>query len=467
MKTTRRQFLRTAAAGAGALTLGPSFGSAFAAEPPSVFPTRFVFIRKSNGQRPSEMALPTFDDKQQKLEAEKQPFEVDLDRHELPVWLRGLDPYKSNLSILQGLSTRMCENGHYSYSSVMGCFRSGRNSLSGIKRATVDVELGKLFPSPFGHVELALRGNYKRFTNGIISGYSAMGPQQRNYCYADPESAYNDLFKCVVNPDAVSSDNAMFAFLQSEESFKARALPGYEKQKLDSLITAVESMGKRNDKLNRMSSTIAKHLPKLDKVHLGGGENATLLQKQHAMTDILCATLISGLSNVVTYTIDELLTPATGLPENESDHISLHEIGHNKAYSGVPANEIREKVRVEHVKQIATIVERLKAAPEGGGSVFDNTVLMYFPEGGETHHAHGWEAPFVILTGDNVKLDLAGRYIRLPYHAKPGHQTLGNWYTTLLNAHGNPIDHYGDLDAEMVEMKLPQKGAIERFIKTS
>jgi hypothetical protein len=36
---------------------------------------------------------------------------------------------------------------------------------------------------------------------------------------------------------------------------------------------------------------------------------------------------------------------------------------------------------------VATIVERLKAVPEGEGSMFDNTVTMYFPERGEGHHS--------------------------------------------------------------------------------
>jgi L-ascorbate metabolism protein UlaG (beta-lactamase superfamily) len=96
--------------------------------------------------------------------------------------------------------------------------------------------------------------------------------------------------------------------------------------------------------------------------------------------------------------------------------------------------------------------------------MFDHTMIMYFPEGGETHHASGVEAPFVILAGNNCKLDLAGRYIRLPYHATEGHKTIGNWYTTLLNAHGNPIKHYGDLDLDMSRLKLEQTGAISRFI---
>ena len=117
-----------------------------------------------------------------------------------------------------------------------------------------------------------------------------------------------------------------------------------------------------------------------------------------------------------------------------------------------------------HIKQIATIVERLKQVPEGKGSLFDSTTILYFPEGGETHHGHGTESPVVMLSGANSKLNMAGRYIRLPYHGTEGHKTIGNWYTTLLNAHGNPIPHYGDLDLEMSRKKLDQSGAIKAFM---
>ncbi len=97
--------------------------------------------------------------------------------------------------------------------------------------------------------------------------------------------------------------------------------------------------------------------------------------------------------------------------------------------------------------------------------MFDNTTIMYFPENGEKHHSSGVESPWVVMSGKNCNLDMSGRYIRMPYHATEGHQTLGNWYTTLLNGHGNPIHHYGDLDSEMTQLRLPQEGSIKRFIK--
>jgi hypothetical protein len=116
------------------------------------------------------------------------------------------------------------------------------------------------------------------------------------------------------------------------------------------------------------------------------------------------------------------------------------------------------------MKLVATIVTRLKSVREGDGTMFDNTLLFYFPDGGETHHSTGIEYPFVVLSGGNCRLDIARRYIRLPRYGEEGHKTLGNWYTTLLNAYGNPIEHYGDLDVALDKFKRDQRGPIRQFM---
>ena len=111
-----------------------------------------------------------------------------------------------------------------------------------------------------------------------------------------------------------------------------------------------------------------------------------------------------------------------------------------------------------------TIVSRLKSVPEGDGTMFDNTMIFYFPDGGETHHSHGYEFPFVILAGSNAKLNIGGRYIRLPNYGDQGHKTLGNFYTTLLNAYGNPIEHYGAFDVGLNAHGIDQAGPIRQFV---
>ena len=58
--TNRRDFLGTSALTAGALALTPSFDNLIGASDKNEGPRRFVFIRKSNGVRPKELALPHF-----------------------------------------------------------------------------------------------------------------------------------------------------------------------------------------------------------------------------------------------------------------------------------------------------------------------------------------------------------------------------------------------------------------------
>jgi hypothetical protein len=458
---SRRELLKTSALGLGALALAPSLNQVFASPAAVGLPKRFIFIRKSSGIRPLEIAPVDLSNKQRSLDANKDPLEAALDKHELPLWLKGLDDYKQHMTILQGLSAKMSENIHWSFSSVMGCFKSQRNTLSAIKRATIDFELARLFPSPFGHVELSFAGG----RTGIVDGYSAPGPQTRNYCYADPATARSELFKSVLNPDAVNSDNDMLSFLQSREGLAISGIQGHERRRQEMQIQSIEDIRQRNAKLIELSGKLADYLPEIDPIHNDGGPNASTPEKQAAMTSVLIAAMKAGLTNVVTYTIDDIDTPITGLPGNETDRIGIHPLGHDEAFGGVPAWKTREQIRVSHVNQIKTIVEAFKAVPEGAGTMFDNTMIMYFPENGESHHGVGKESPFLIMSGAHCNLDIAGRYIRLPYLGNEGHKTLGNWYTTLLNAHGNPIEHYGDLDAEMSRKKLPQTGVIGQLMR--
>jgi hypothetical protein len=65
------------------------------------------------------------------------------------------------------------------------------------------------------------------------------------------------------------------------------------------------------------------------------------------------------------------------------------------------------------------------------------------------------------MAGRNSKLNLGRRYMRLPYWGTEGHKTLGNWYTTLLNAYGNPIKHFGSFDPAL---KGEQSGPIKEFL---
>ena len=205
---------------------------------------------------------------------------------------------------------------------------------------------------------------------------------------------------------------------------------------------------------------IRKHVPQLEDKYFADDLNT--IDRQVGHTEILLSALISGMTNVVALTADELGTTYTGVTDIEVEKVNLHDVGHGKPVKQFKAEEVREKVRTHHMALIDRIVSRLKGVPEAGGSMFDNTMIFYFPDNGETHHSHGTEWPFIVMSGKNTKLDIAGKYIRLPFYGKEGHKTLGNWYTSILNAYGNPIEHYGDIDTGLTH--LNQEGAIRQFM---
>ncbi|MFT7445006.1 MAG: hypothetical protein ACI9AF_001921 [Granulosicoccus sp.] len=455
----RRHFLKATGLGAGGLALSPSFSHLFGQSTETGHPHRFIFIRKSNGNVPGTFSLPTFSEEDKRKDKEKEAFEADLDKHELPDWLKCLEAHKENMTILQGLSMKMAGGGHYSFSGCMGAYSAGRNVISGIKRRTIDFELAEMFPSPFGHVELSLAagGGTVGYRTGIVSGFSAPAAHQRNYCYADPQTAYDELFKSVTNSKAVNTQNNLLDYLREKESRQLSKLNGSEHGKISSHVESLASIRARNSKVLSLSKVIAKNLPAIDKIHANGGEDATLVEKQGSFTDVMLAALISGLTNLVTYTIDDLNTPIDTLPGN-TGKVDLHRLGHSLDL------KLRNIVKASHMAQIEKMVTKLKSVPEGNGSMFDNTTIIYMPETGAGHHGPDTEAPTIVMSGQNSKLDIAGRYLRLAPHATEGHKTLGNWYTTLLNAYGNPVAHYGDLDTDMTRKKLAQTGAIKRFL---
>ena len=464
---TRRDFLKSALLTAGGLSATGTIPGLFANSAVGT-PQRFIFLHRGNGLFPSVMPPPTLSDQDKAREQKKEPFEADLDKHELPGWMEPLHGHKENLTILQGLSGKMCTTGHHSWCSSLGVFKANERPSS-IKWATVDFELAKLFPSPMEHVELACfptgGGNARGSLDGIAMGFSARGPQQPNYAFGSPKGAMEELFKSVSDSKEDQAkyqlERKVLAFAAENQARQAKGLTGIEQRKLTNYSESINAIRQRNAKVDAMGDVLRRHVPKLDKKYLA--DELTTLDRQRAHVEVLLSALISGLTNVAAFTVDELGHPYTGLPGLEREKINMHDVGHNKSYGGVEAPEIRNRARRHHMTLMETLVSRLKNTPEvgGKGTMFDNTMIFYFPDGGETHHSHGWEYPFVILSGRNCQLDIAGRYIRLPYHNREGHKTLGNFYTTLLNAYGNPVEHYGAHD---LSLKINQSGPIPQFL---
>ena len=440
----RRDFLKMSAAGACGLATMSQMGSLQAANSSNSGTPRFIFLRKSNGTAPEWLTPPSLQEKAGGLDS----MEVDLDNVELAEWMQPLNKHKENLTILQNLSARMCGMGHSTYQSPMTVSKTSQR-ISTIPRASIDVELGKVSPSPFGHIEFTCDD----MQTGIVRGLSSIGPKQPNSAFASPGAAFKNLFSLALDDNDSQVKNQLAHSLNSFMAKNAQS----NHLTTDGYSHSIENLIERNKKLVSMTGKLKKHLPKISKNVLN--DKYTTVEKQHVFVDVILSSLYAGLTNSVTLTLDTLETTYDGLVDAT---IKLHPVGHNTGFGGLSPLETRSKLRTHHMQLVNRLVEGLKKMPEGKGTMFDNTVIMYLPENGEAHHSSGSHVPFVILSGKDVKLDMAGRFIQLPGYGQKGHKTLGNFYTTLLNAYGNPIEHYGDLD---VKLKIEQKGAIKQLMK--
>ena len=459
---SRRDFIRTSTTGLMGLGAVSPFQSLLARERAAALVAaaspspHFIFLRNGNGTFPSFLTPVSLNAEQKRKEEANEALDLDLNKLDLQDWMEALNPYKKNMTLIQGMSAKMCQMGHATYQSPLAVCKATERA-STIARASVDVELGRMFPTPFEHIELTCSAN----KSGIVTGFSSIGPGQPNFAFASPRAAYDNLFRAgsaekkVI--DDVELENNMYEFLARRTEKKGQNLSEIEAaQKIGNYVNSIDSLAERNKKLHAMADRIRKFTPTLSENVMNG--EYTTVEQHEAFADILLGAMGAGLSNSFTITLDDLATKVSGILESE---IGLHRVGHGESLDGVEALEIRKRIRHQHVKVIDKLVQGLKKIPEGNGNMFDNTIIMYFPENGEAHHSSGIEEPFVILAGDNAKVNFHGRYIRMPYYDQPGHKTIGNFYTTLLNGYGNPIRHFGDFD---LSLKIDQEGPIRQFM---
>ena len=92
-----------------------------------------------------------------------------------------------------------------------------------------------------------------------------------------------------------------------------------------------------------------------------------------------------------------------------------------------------------YAEQLAYLLDRMKAIPEGDGTMLDNTIVLWGNELGKGNSHTRTQIPFVMAGGKNAGI-AGGRF--LTYQDVPNNRLL----VSVLNALGIDVDTYGDLD---------------------
>lgn len=459
MAIQRRDILKGMTLGAGSLVLSPMLSRLQAqAAGEAVTAKRFVVVVESNGVRPEQMAPEGIERKprrQQPMNGPAETIDESLAGRTLPFSLEPIQKWIDKVTIVQGLSGRVCGGGHSNNFGALGCFPTAGESQD-IHDETIDGALAKTIPGIFPHIGLGIS---KRLENSVIYNVSAIGPNKGLPTMCKPDQAYAALFGSVADGVAkqeFAAKNNLLDFLKDDVKRVESRLAGPEREQLSAYLETFETLRDRQSRLNEIQHTLRENAPVTNDKYTSAVETDRL----DAQFDIGAAALISGLTNVMT------ISSAAGIRDFDICFTGLglkkgkHSIGHGGGENGKTWAELYDMIRRYHFDLIAGLIRKLEAVPEGDGSMMDNTVIVYLSDGAEGHHSRCWEWPMVMIGNIDGKLK-TGRYIDFPGYGQVNHRTTANFYTTLLQLAGSSRESFGVEDPTLRKYGLDQHGPLQ------
>ena len=200
-----------------------------------------------------------------------------------------------------------------------------------------------------------------------------------------------------------------------------------DRRKLDEYLSSVREIELRIESSEKFASA----LPDYDKP---GAEPQTYEDQLRLMFDLLALSFQTDTTRIATFVLahdgSNRPYPSLGVPEGHHD-LSHH--GNDEAKKAKIA-----KINRFHITQFARFVEKLKATPEGDGSLLNNAMIVYGSGIGDGN-AHNHDNLPVLLAGRGGGAFSTGRHVRFPQNTP-----MTNLYLTMLERMGVHADSLGD-----------------------
>lgn len=445
----RRQFLKSVSLGAGSVLLSPVLRQLQAQANGDAPPLRFVFVLESNGRLPKFMQPSGIEwpDGQYHTRVEKLIDQPLARANKLPAGMAPLEPFKDRMTVIQGLSGKIADGGGHSANfGALGCC-PGKAPDGTYKplNETIDAALGRALPAVFPQLVL---GIVKDSNLSMVYNCSGTGKNKPIPTICHPELAYSAVFGSVAEGSArqqFNSDQNLLDFMVDDIRRVDSQLTGGEREKFQRHLEAFEALRDQQSRLNELENTLREHAPVYDSKYKSDIETDRL----DAHFDLGAAALIGGLTNV--------LTIASGVGQ---DHMSVtfrglgidvakHELGHGTKDKGRDADDVLDIIRAYHSELVVRLIKRLRAVPEGDGTMMDNTLIFFTSDAGNTHHPGFDQWPLLVIGDLGGRLKTRGRFLGYPKYGADGHRTIANLFLTMLEMAGAPRETFGILDSNM------------------
>jgi hypothetical protein len=363
-------------------------------------------------------------------------------KFELTPILEPLAPYRDQMLVLSGIKS----SWNYIHAGASGSFltgtaRGGRTEIEIVADVSVDQLLARHFAgeTQVASLEMSMDApaNAGACTGNLSCAYthtlSWRSPTQPLPMEWNPRSVFERLFG-----DSGSTNRAAReARLQQHKSILdsvteklsslKQDLGPRDQGKVEQYTEAVRDVERR---LQRAEEQRDLELPTLDQP-----QGAPPVFEDHLalMLDLQLLAFQSDLTRVVTFMIGKEQSarpyPQIGVPE------AHHPLSHHDNHPELVAQ--MSKINRYHVQLFSSYVGKLRATPDGDGTLLDRMMILYGSGiSNSTRHA-GDNLPLLLLGGGAGTLK-GGRH--LAYSDKP---SIANLLVTLMDKMGVPVEHVG------------------------
>ena len=235
--------------------------------------------------------------------------------------------------------------------------------------------------------------------------------------------------------------------LEDANSLRLR-LGRQDREKFDEYLSSVRKIEQRVEKAQRWLEIPMRELRDEERKMLSlDSDDQAPLAYIRTMYDLMYLAFRTDCTRIATYQITNMAdasSKAGKFPQLQGFKESLHSLAHgwNKP-GGAESLGLWDQFMAQ---QLSYFLERLAAAPEGDGTMLDNTVVLYGSSNSNTHNNNNY--PLLLAGGKNMGLR-HGRYLKFGDEVP-----LSNLFVTLLDCVGARSEEFADSTGEIAELRL-------------
>ncbi len=366
---------------------------------------------------------------------------------EITPTLQPLSAFQDEILILSGLGNApgMPEDGAGDHAAGTGSFITGRH----VKRTEgADIENGISLDQAvaaqigqttrFASLQLGLEGGSN--VGGCDFGYSCA--YLRNISWQDehtplpkminPQLVFDRLF---AGADATASEaeiamrrkhrKSVLDYVTGEAKTLQKTVSGADHQKLEAYLDGVRELEKRIESLVNAPTCEPPGYPP-----------PTLEIEAHAklMADLMTLALQCDLTRVVSFMF------ANGFSTRHYAHLGVAEGHHELSHHQESPEKIAQLLLIDRweVSMLAYLLERLKAVPQGDGSLLDHTLVLWASPMSDGNTHNHFQLP-IVLAGRAGGALSPGRHLSFP-----DDMPVTNLWLAIAQSFGLQLDSFGD-----------------------